>query len=136
MLGFLYLVALFFVLTPGILVTLPKKGSKYTVAVTHAAIFGAVYYFFGQFLRIREGFYQRTVQNAINMFLSGKNATVPSRQTQAYVPKCTTIPEVKGTCSDGRTKCVYPSQCPPTKFGMAMRSGICHGGQAAYQSCR
>ncbi len=35
--------ALFFVLTPGILVTLPPKGSKVVVALTHAFVFAVVY---------------------------------------------------------------------------------------------
>lgn len=34
---------LFFVLTPGILVTLPPKGSKVVVALTHAVVFAIVY---------------------------------------------------------------------------------------------
>jgi len=37
-----YCAALFFVLTPGILVTLPKGGSKMVVAATHAVIFATV----------------------------------------------------------------------------------------------
>ena len=36
---------LFFVLTPGVLVTLPKGGSKMVVAATHALIFATVCYF-------------------------------------------------------------------------------------------
>ena len=39
-------ILLFFVLTPGILVTLPKKASKYVVAFTHAVIFTGVYHIF------------------------------------------------------------------------------------------
>jgi len=35
-------IALFFLLTPGILVTLPPGGSKYVVALVHALIFGLV----------------------------------------------------------------------------------------------
>jgi hypothetical protein len=35
---------LFFLLTPGILVTLPTKGSKITVALVHAVIFALIYY--------------------------------------------------------------------------------------------
>jgi len=35
-------IALFFILTPGILVTLPPGGSKYMVALVHAIIFGLV----------------------------------------------------------------------------------------------
>ena len=39
--SYLY-IALFFLLTPGVLVTLPPGGSKYMVALVHALIFGLV----------------------------------------------------------------------------------------------
>lgn len=39
----LFVAALFYVLTPGILVTLPSKGSKMVVAATHALIFAVVF---------------------------------------------------------------------------------------------
>jgi hypothetical protein len=35
---------LFFVLTPGILITLPPKGSKVVVAVTHAIVFALLFH--------------------------------------------------------------------------------------------
>ena len=38
----LYLTALFVALTPGILLTLPPKGSKIVVAITHAIIFAII----------------------------------------------------------------------------------------------
>jgi len=41
----LFTAALFFVLTPGILVKLPEGGSKYIVALTHALVFALVYLF-------------------------------------------------------------------------------------------
>lgn len=40
---FLYTAFLFFVLTPGIVLSLPPKGSKVVVALTHAAVFALVY---------------------------------------------------------------------------------------------
>ena len=40
----LYIVALFFVLTPGVFLSLPKGGDLKTVALTHALVFGAVYH--------------------------------------------------------------------------------------------
>jgi len=40
-----YTAILFFVLTPGILLTVPRKGSKYVVAAVHAIVFALVYYF-------------------------------------------------------------------------------------------
>lgn len=39
----LYVALLFFVLTPGIVLSLPPKGSKFTVAITHAAVFALVF---------------------------------------------------------------------------------------------
>ena len=41
----LVLAALFFVLTPGVVVTLPPGGSTFTVAATHALVFALVYTF-------------------------------------------------------------------------------------------
>ena len=38
----LYVFVLFFVLTPGILVTLPPKGSKMVVAAVHAIVFSLI----------------------------------------------------------------------------------------------
>jgi len=39
----LFVAALFYALTPGILITLPPKGSKMIVALTHAIVFAVVY---------------------------------------------------------------------------------------------
>jgi uncharacterized membrane protein len=41
---FVYSFLLFFVLTPGILLSLPPKGSKIVVALTHAFVFALVLY--------------------------------------------------------------------------------------------
>jgi hypothetical protein len=41
----LYAAALFFVLTPGVLLSLPPGGSKLAVAATHAVVFAAVWHF-------------------------------------------------------------------------------------------
>ena len=41
----LVLAALFFALTPGVLVSLPPGGSTLTVAATHAVVFALVYCF-------------------------------------------------------------------------------------------
>lgn len=39
----LYATVLFFVLTPGVLLSLPPGGSRLTVALTHAVVFGIVW---------------------------------------------------------------------------------------------
>ena len=38
-----YVAVLFYVLTPGILVSLPSRGSKMVVAATHAIVFAVVF---------------------------------------------------------------------------------------------
>jgi hypothetical protein len=40
-----YAAILFFVLTPGILLSLPPKGSKMMVALTHGVVFALVFHF-------------------------------------------------------------------------------------------
>jgi hypothetical protein len=40
----LFTAALFFILTPGILLSLPKGGSKYEMAVVHALVFAFLYH--------------------------------------------------------------------------------------------
>jgi len=41
---FLFSAVLFFALTPGVLVSLPPKGKKYTVAAVHALVFAVVWH--------------------------------------------------------------------------------------------
>ena len=41
----LFVTLLFFILTPGILVSLPPHSSKYIVAIVHALVFAIVYHF-------------------------------------------------------------------------------------------
>ena len=41
----LYAAILFFVLVPGILVSLPPGGNKYTVAAVHALVFALIFHF-------------------------------------------------------------------------------------------
>ena len=41
----IFVVLLFVLLTPGILLRLPPKGNKYTVAVVHGLVFAVVLYF-------------------------------------------------------------------------------------------
>jgi hypothetical protein len=49
-LSFLYVAALFFILTPGILLRLPPSGDKFTVAAVHAIVFALVWHFTHKFV--------------------------------------------------------------------------------------
>jgi lipopolysaccharide export LptBFGC system permease protein LptF len=42
---------LFFLLTPGVLLRLPKNGGKLTVALVHAVVFAVVFYFGSKLLK-------------------------------------------------------------------------------------
>jgi len=42
---------LFFLLTPGVLLRLPKNGGKFTVALVHAVVFAVVFYFGSKLLK-------------------------------------------------------------------------------------
>ena len=59
----LYLAALFVAFVPGVLVTLPKGGSKMTVLVVHALLFTLVWHFTHTMVwELSEGFQNRKVK--------------------------------------------------------------------------
>lgn len=60
----LYMALLFFVLTPGILVHLPRRGSKLVVALTHGLAFAAIFYLTHKFVRRAEGFQDTNMPNS------------------------------------------------------------------------
>uniref|UniRef100_A0A6C0BI84 Uncharacterized protein n=1 Tax=viral metagenome TaxID=1070528 RepID=A0A6C0BI84_9ZZZZ len=81
----LYVAVLFFVLAPGVLVTLPRGGSRNTVLATHALVAAVVFYFTHQmafkFLRQFEGFQD----NAMNAQLKREGFQQAKRtNTPAY----------------------------------------------------
>jgi len=73
----IYVGFLFFVLTPGILLSLPKKGSKYMVAATHALFFAAIYYFTHRMVLRIEGFGTYSSDPKNNDTLSKPPCTLP-----------------------------------------------------------
>jgi hypothetical protein len=59
----LYVAILFFVITPGVLVRLPPKGGKFTVAAVHAVVFALIFHFSQKLIwRMGEGFKEGAVQ--------------------------------------------------------------------------
>jgi hypothetical protein len=50
-----YLGLLFFVLTPGVLLSLPSGGSKLIVAATHAVVFVVAWYFLSWYFLVGDG---------------------------------------------------------------------------------
>ena len=81
----LYVAFLFFILTPAILVRLPPKAGKYTVAGFHAVVFGLILHFTGKtvwnFARNLEGFQEGNTKCNSNRKYTGKDLNTPNDGT-------------------------------------------------------
>lgn len=69
----IYVAVLFFILTPSILVRLPPKGNKYTVALVHAIVFAIIFHFTHKFV------WKRSVGLPMDMKMR-----MPMRQQQVH----------------------------------------------------
>jgi hypothetical protein len=80
---------LFFLLTPGILVTLPRRGSKVVVALTHAVVFASLYHLthhaVWQFVSSLDGFKERFA-NSPNMPMLPPKPGAPMLTPKAVAP--------------------------------------------------
>ena len=83
----LYVAALFFVLTPGVLVSLPPGGKKMTVALVHAVVFAVVY--------------QLTHKMVARMLYEGFEEAVKA---------AVAAPAAKKPCGD-HSECAAPMKC-------------------------
>lgn len=96
--NYVFAVLLFFVLVPGVLVTLPKNSGKYKVAAVHALIFGIVFYFTNKF-----------VLSAFESFKEGaakkKKASAP-KASSTVACKSDPIPKVRNS---GGGSCCKPN---------------------------
>ena len=85
---FLFSTLLFFVLTPGILLTIPPKSSKTTVAIVHALVFAIIWHFTHKLVwNATEGF---ALRQPIKKNMSPQNTYYlpppASPQTTYYLP--------------------------------------------------
>ena len=81
----LYVFVLFFVLTPGILVTLPPKGSKMVVAAVHAIVFSLILWATHKMVW---KFTSKTLEG-----LTPSPAPVPASVSKRTMPQSETIPK-------------------------------------------
>jgi len=85
----LYVAILFFILTPAVLLRIPKNGNKYTVAGVHAIIFALLLHFTGKFVwnfsMTMEGFQEGAAAGAAKRGATGTdvktNAPVGSQRS-------------------------------------------------------
>ena len=82
----LYLAALFVAFVPGVLVTLPKGGAKYTVLAVHAVLFTLVWHFTNKMVRrATEGFQNNVPMNNAPMNNASMNSASPSNMSNTGV---------------------------------------------------
>ena len=63
---FLYIFLLFVLLTPGILLSLPPKGSKWTVAIVHGLVFAFVWCLTNNYVRQMSFMLMNPMQEVVN----------------------------------------------------------------------
>jgi hypothetical protein len=85
----IYAALLFFILTPAVLVRLPPKGGKYTVAAFHALVFALIFHFTAKMVwqvsKGLEGFQEGLEQTKIEAYL--KKINTPVGTTKGKTPE-------------------------------------------------
>jgi len=96
----LYAAVLFFILTPSILLRIPKSGSKWVVAAVHALVFGVIFYFTNKLVwRLGakfEGFEPDSTEAGAPFAPAASTAT-PSQAasaSQAMTPSLPSLPSI------------------------------------------
>lgn len=122
----LFLIILFIVLTPGVLVTFPKKGSKYTL-VTHAAIVGVVYYFMANSVRrMTEGFVPpNSVRKMKEEFVAPNCFTNSDCTTAPYIHCLGAKQEMNSVCTAGSDPISNRLPKPCSKASDCGDGGVC-----------
>jgi hypothetical protein len=84
----IYLAVLFFILTPAVMLRLPKKGDKYTVAAVHAIVFAIILHFSAKivmnFSRKYEGFREGATTGAATTTTTTGAATTTTATGNTY----------------------------------------------------
>ena len=97
---------LFFVLTPGVLLTLPRKSSKYIVAMVHAIVFGVVLFLINYLMYSYEGFQDNLVTRT-NPVTRTKPADFAAA-AKAAVAKASSPPAKASSAKAAAAKAVTP----------------------------
>jgi hypothetical protein len=109
----LYVAFLFFILTPAILVRLPPKAGKFTVAGFHAVVFGLILHFTGKivwnFARNLEGFQEgnKASECVKNKNYTGNNLNTPTDGTGNQSCGAANKTYCDGLVYDGKNKGFY-----------------------------
>lgn len=137
----LYVAFLFFILTPAILVRLPPKAGKYTVAGFHAVVFGLILHFTGKtvwnFARNLEGFQEGNTKCISNKKYTGNDLNTPNDGTgdqscaaanKAYCDGLEYNKNIRGhytyVGTENRTECVVKKSAASTTAEDAVRKAV------------
>jgi len=93
---FLFSAILFYLLTPSILLTIPKKSNKYVIALVHSIIFATILFctYKINFSESKEGFGDSKTKESISE--GGKNAAEKAKE-EKQIPALTTRPALTTT---------------------------------------
>lgn len=78
----LFIIALFVLLTPGILLRLPKNGNKWTVALVHGLIFALILQFTMKFILVLSVNLEGMADISGNLQEAAEKEDMPSRETR------------------------------------------------------
>ena len=110
----LYAAVLFFILTPSILLRIPKSGSKWVVAAVHALVFGVIFYFTNKLVwRLGakfEGFEPDSTEAGAPFAPAASTAT-PS-QAPSMTPSLPSLPSLTMGASASQAPAPLPSITP------------------------
>ena len=113
----LFIVFLFVVLTPGVYLTIPRRGQKITVAVVHGLLFALVLYITHKFIfKAYEGF------NTV----CGIGKPPCPKGYACSGSSCITTPTCTGGTLNGGCKCCMSSSNPTCPSGQTNNSGFCY----------
>ena len=103
---------LFVLLTPSVLVRLPQKGNKYTVAFVHGLLFAIIYHFTHKFVKNMNHTDNFTLYKDASCNYGGYGHNPPPPPTPAPKPSYNLIPNEKSGPlyykAPGSTKCQGP----------------------------
>ena len=111
----LYAAVLFFILTPSILLRIPKSGSKWVVAAVHALVFGLIFHFTNKLVwRLGARFegFEPNSKEVGSPFSSEASAIAPSASHAASASVAPSLTGVPISTLSAAISTAFPSSSP------------------------
>jgi hypothetical protein len=112
----LYAAVLFFILTPSILLRIPKSGSKWVVAAVHALVFGVIFHFTNKLVwRLGaklEGFEPNSKEVGSPFVGESTSVSTTPSASQAATPSLPSLPSLTMGASASASTSQAPAPLP------------------------